>query len=38
MNIVEILKKYRNVAEFLSDDANRAVLDNLIACMEEKQY
>ena len=38
MNIVEILKKYRNVAAFLSDDANRAVLDNLIACMEEKQY
>lgn len=38
MNIVEILKKYRDVAAFLSDDANRAVLDNLITCMEGKQY
>ena len=38
MNIVEILKKYRGVAAFLSDDANRVVLDNLIFCMEGKQY
>ena len=38
MNIVEILKKYRDVATFLSDDANRVVLDNLITCMEDKQY
>ena len=38
MNIVEILKKYRDVAAFLSDDANRVVLDNLITCMEDKQY
>ena len=38
MNIVETLQRYKEVATFLSDDANGAVLDHLIACMEGKQY
>ena len=38
MNIVETLQRYKEVATFLSDDANGAVLDHLIACMKGKQY
>jgi len=38
MNIVETLQRYKEVATFLTDDANGAVLDHLIACMEGKQY
>lgn len=38
MNAVELLKKYRSVAEFLSDNATMAVLDSMVACLERKQY
>lgn len=38
MNIFELLKQYRDVAEFLSDNANVALIDNLTNHLEKKTY
>lgn len=38
MNIFELLKQYRDVAEFLSDNANVALIDNLTNRLEKKTY
>ena len=38
MNIFELLKQYRDVAEFVSDNANVALIDNLTNRLEKKTY
>ena len=38
MNIFELLKQYRDVAEFLSDNANVALINNLTNRLEKKTY
>ena len=38
MNILDVLKKYTEVADFLADTANKSVLVNLTTCLEQKQF
>ncbi len=38
MNIFELLKQYRDVAEFLSDNTNVALIDSLTNRLEKKTY
>ena len=37
-NLAELLQKYKGVAEYLSDNANVALIDHLKKMMEEKKY
>ncbi len=38
MDIVKILKQYKDVAEYLSDNANEVLIENLMNYMEGKLY